>query len=164
MIISGVSKTYSMTGWRIGYAIGPTPWITAMTTVQSHSTSGPASISQAAALAALVGPQDRVTTMRAVFQQRRDRLVAGLNRLPGCHCIAPAGAFYAWCDIRGLGQSAEEIARHWLNNALVATIPGEGFGCSGYIRFSFATSNEVIDEGLDRLTKWIHEHCVKSIA
>src|SRR3989338_5936088 len=115
-----------MTGWRIGYALGPQPWIEAMINLQSHSTSNPASISQHAALAALTGDQQPVAQMRQEFQGRRDRLVTGLNRLPGLRCTVPDGAFYAWCSVKGLGAPAEQIAARWLDDAMVVTVPGEG--------------------------------------
>jgi len=155
VIVGGVSKSYSMTGWRIGYAVGPQPWIDAMTNVQSHSTSNPTSISQHAALAALTGDQRPVSEMRGEFQRRRDRLVDGLNRLSPLRCHRPGGAFYAWCNVSGLGQPAEATAARWLDEALVATVPGEGFGAAGFIRLSFATSLETIDEALRRLADWL---------
>jgi aspartate aminotransferase len=158
VIVSGVSKTYSMTGWRIGYAVGPQPWIDAMVNVQSHSTSNPTSISQYAALDALTGDQQPVAHMRNEFQRRRDRLVDGLNRLPPLRCLLPGGAFYAWCNVSGLGQSADAIAAQWLEEALVATVPGEGFGAQGFIRFSFAVSLETIDKALQRLDAWLRRH------
>jgi len=154
VLVGGVSKTYSMTGWRIGYALGPQPWIEAMTNVQSHSTSNPASISQHAALAALTGPQGAVDEMRRAFQQRRDRLVGGLNQL-GLSCTMPGGAFYAWCNISRLKQPAADVAARWIDDAMIVTVPGEGFGSSTHVRFSFAVSMETIDEGLKRLTQWM---------
>ncbi|MBI4003623.1 MAG: pyridoxal phosphate-dependent aminotransferase [Candidatus Omnitrophica bacterium] len=154
IIVGGVSKTYSMTGWRIGWAVGPQPWIDAMINVQSHSTSNPSSISQDAALAALTGDQRSVGEMRKAFQERRDRMVDGLNRLAGLRCTVPAGAFYAWCNVAALGQSAAVTAAQWLEDALVAAVPGEGFGSSEFIRFSFAASVQTIDEGLKRLSQW----------
>lgn len=157
IVVGGVSKTYSMTGWRIGWAVGPQPWIEAMVNVQSHSTSNPASISQHAALAALTGDQRAVSEMRAAFQQRRDRLVNGLNRLAPLRCAMPGGAFYAWCNVGALGQSSEATAAQWLEQSLVATVPGEGFGAPGFIRFSFATSIDAIDEALGRLGRWLKE-------
>jgi aspartate aminotransferase len=154
IIVGGVSKTYSMTGWRIGWAVGPQPWIDAMINVQSHSTSNPTSISQHAALSALTGDQASVAQMRAAFQERRERLVSGLNRLPGLRCTMPGGAFYAWCNVTALGQPAAVTAAQWLEDALIATVPGEAFGSSTSIRFSFAASMEAIDEGLKRLSQW----------
>ena len=156
VIVGGVSKTYSMTGWRIGYAVGPQPWIDAMINVQSHSTSNPTSISQVAAVAALTGDQQSVSRMREEFQRRRDRLVAGLNQLPGLRCTVPPGAFYAWCNISGLGKPAAVIAAKWLDEAKVVVVPGEGFGSSDHVRFSFATSMETINEALGRLARMSH--------
>jgi len=168
IVVNGVSKTYSMTGWRIGYAAAPQPVVDAMTRLQSHSTSNPTSISQHAALAALAasdpGGQSRggieaeVAAMREEFARRRDQLVAGLNRLDGCHVETPHGAFYAWCQVSDLGESAGALAARWLEEALVATVPGEGFGSSSHIRFSFATSMEAIAEGVTRLEQWVKEH------
>ena len=157
ILVAGVSKTYSMTGWRIGYAAGPQPWIEAMTNVQSHSTSNPASISQHAALAALRGDQQPVAEMRQEFQRRRDRFVAGLNRLGTLRCAIPDGAFYAWCNVTGLGQSSEATAAQWLEQALIAAVPGEGFGAPGFIRLSFAASMATLDEALERLGRWLKE-------
>ena len=155
VIVGGVSKTYSMTGWRIGYAVGPQPWIEAMTNVQSHSTSNPASISQYAALAALTGDQKPVADMLKEFQKRRDRIVDGLNRLKPLSCFKPDGAFYAWVNVKRLGDSSEVIAAQWLDEALIAGVPGEGFGAPGYIRLSFATSLDVIDQAMERLGQWL---------
>ena len=160
IIVGGVSKTYSMTGWRIGYAIGPEPWIEAMTTVQSHSTSNPCSISQHAALAALTGEQTPVAKMRQEFERRRDRFVGGLNQLAPLRCLLPGGAFYAWCAVSGLGQPAAVIAARWLQEALVAAVPGEAFGAEGYVRFSFAAPMEVLTEGLERLRGWLAQEGV----
>ena len=155
VLVAGVSKTYSMTGWRIGYALGPQPWIEAMTNLQSHSTSNPASISQDAALAALTGDQAPEAAMRKAFAERRDRLVNGLNKIPGLRCTMPGGAFYAWCNVSGLGLPAAAIAEKWIDEAMIVTVPGEGFGAPGYVRFSFATSMQVIDECLKRLESWV---------
>ena len=155
VVVDGVSKTYSMTGWRIGYAIGPQPWIDAMTNLQSHSTSNPTSISQDAALAALTGDQQSVGAMRQEFQRRRDRLVNGLNRLRPLRCTMPGGAFYAWCNVSALGTSAEAIAARWLEEVLIATVPGEGFGAPEFIRLSFAASLDTIDQALQRLEAWM---------
>jgi aspartate aminotransferase len=155
ILVGGVSKTYSMTGWRIGYAAGPRPWIDAMTNVQSHSTSNPTSISQHAALAALTGDQQPVAAMRQEFQRRRDRFVAGLNQLAPLRCAMPGGAFYTWCNVSGLGQPAETTAAQWLEQALVATVPGEGFGTPGFIRLSFAAPMETLEEAVERLGRWL---------
>lgn len=153
-VLGGVSKTYSMTGWRIGWVAGPQPGIDAMMTVQSHSTSNPASISQDAALAALTGDQAGVGAMRAEFAKRRDRLVQGLNAIPGITCATPDGAFYAWANVQGLKQPADAIAAKWLEEIHLAVVPGEGFGGPGYLRFSYATSMDVIEQALTRLRGW----------
>ena len=153
VVVNGVSKSYSMTGWRIGYAAGPKELIEAMEVLQSHSTSNPTSISQYAALAAVTGDQQVVKTMVREFQKRRDRLVEGLNHLPGLSCLTPQGAFYVWCNIHKLGQSASVIAARWLDEAFLATVPGEGFGSPDHIRFSFATSLDTIEEALERLKR-----------
>jgi aspartate aminotransferase len=129
-----------------------------MVNVQSHSTSNPTSISQYAALEALTGDQQPVAMMRQEFQHRRDRLVDGLNRLAPLRCLTPQGAFYAWCNVSGLKQPAEQTASQWLEDTLVATVPGEGFGAPGFIRFSFAVSVETIDEAIQRLGAWLTRH------
>jgi aspartate aminotransferase len=146
-----------MTGWRIGYAAGPKHVIDAMITLQSHSTSNPASISQYAALQAITGDQQDVQRMAAEFQRRRDTLVGGLNGIPGLSCFNPQGAFYAWCNISGLKQPADAIAARWLDDALIAVVPGEGFGSREHVRFSFATSPETLKEGVVRLTQWVQK-------
>jgi len=156
IIVNGVSKTYSMTGWRIGYAAGPKPLIEAMGVLQSHSTSNPTSISQDAALAALTGEHPEIAIMTREFQRRRDRLVNGLNQIPGLSCLMPEGAFYAWCNIVGRHESASTIASRLLEEALIAVIPGEGFGSPNHLRFSFATSMDAIDQALERLAQWAH--------
>ncbi len=158
VLVGGASKTYSMTGWRIGYALGPQPWIEAMTALQSHSTSNPTSISQYAALAALTGDQQPVVRMRDEFHRRRDRLVHGLNRIPGLRCFLPGGAFYAWCNIAGLGRSAKQVAAEWLEQTYVAVVPGEGFGAADSVRFSFAAPIDVIDQAVQRLSGWATTH------
>jgi aspartate aminotransferase len=155
ILIGGVSKSYSMTGWRIGYAVGSKSWIDPMITLQSHATSNPPSISQYAALEALTGDQASVARMREEFQRRRDRLVSGLNALPPLRCAQPDGAFYAWCNVSGLGEPAEALAARWLEEALVATVPGEGFGAEAFMRFSFATAMGTIEQALERLRQWL---------
>ena len=155
VIVGGMSKTYSMTGWRIGYALGPKTLIEAMDRIQSHSTSNPTSISQYAALAGLTGPQDAVAQMVKIFQARRDKMVAGFNALPGLRCFKPLGAFYLWCDVSGLGQSSDATAAQWLDDIHVATVPGEGFGAPGWLRLSFAAAEKTLDEGLSRIGNWL---------
>ncbi len=154
VVVGGVSKSYSMTGWRIGWAVGPQPIIEAMGTIASHSTSNPTSISQYAALEALLGDQRPVTELVEGFHRRRDRMVGGLNTIPGCRCTMPGGAFYAWCNVSGFGQPAATTAAQWLEELFVATVPGDGFGAPEHIRFSFAASPESIDEGVKRLEGW----------
>jgi aspartate aminotransferase len=149
-----------MTGWRIGFAAGPKSIISAMSGLQSHSTSGAASVSQKAAIEAFVGDQAEVERMRREFQSRRDSIVAALNSLPGVHCLMPGGAFYAFPNVQGaLGRSygsrrvetSLDLVAYLLEEAHVAVVPGEAFGAPGYLRLSYATSQEKIDEGLRRM-------------
>lgn len=160
VVVNGVSKTYAMTGWRLGYAAGPAVLIRAMETLQSHSTSNPNTLAQAAAVAALTGPQEPVEAMRAEFAARRRLMVEGLNRLPGVACRPPAGAFYAFPNVsalfgRGVGErrlaSSTDLAEFLLEKARVAVVPGIAFGAEGYLRLSYATSRERIAEGLRRI-------------
>ncbi len=154
LVINGVSKTYSMTGWRIGDAAGPAAIIEPMIALQSLSTSNPASISQDAALEAVAGDQAEVARMRAEFQKRRDRLVQGLNAL-GLSCVMPHGAFYAWCNISKTGLPAAQRGSRLLDEIFLAVIPGESFGSAAHLRLSFATSLPTIEEGLERLRGWL---------
>jgi aspartate aminotransferase len=152
VIIAGsLSKTYAMTGWRIGYALGPREWIKAMTCVQSHSTSNPTSISQQAAIEALTGSQDSVGQMLQAYSERRDWLIPALNDLPGVTCATPEGAFYAFPNIKGTGLSSEDLTTRLLEKAHVAVTPGDAFGAPGYLRLSYATSLEKLDEGVKRI-------------
>jgi len=162
LIVNGVSKTYAMTGWRIGYAAGPQSIITAMTNIQSQSTSNPTSIAQKAALAALTGPQDCIAFMTTEFDRRRRFMVERLNKIPGMSCAMPAGAFYTFPSIAGLvGKSAgayvitdaDAFASYLLDTVNVAVVSGSGFGSPAHIRLSYATSFEVIEKGLDRIEK-----------
>lgn len=157
LVVDGVSKSHSMTGWRIGYTLGPKPVIEAMGRIQSHSTSNPTTVSQYAALEALNGSREPLAQMKKQFERRRDLIVGGLNAVPSLRCFRPDGAFYAWCNVEGLGRTSEEIALRWLEDAFVATVPGEGFGAPGWIRFSFATEDSVIQEGIDRIGRWVKE-------
>ncbi|WP_377833249.1 pyridoxal phosphate-dependent aminotransferase [Acidimangrovimonas pyrenivorans] len=157
LIVDGVSKAYSMTGWRIGWGIGPAPMIRAMGAVQGQVTSGASSVSQAAALAALTGDQGLLDTRRAALRARRDRVVAALNALPGVTCAAPDGAFYAFPDITGamerLGaESDAAFCKLVLDRAGLAIVPGRAFGLPGHARLSFAYSDADLDAGLDRLS------------
>jgi aspartate aminotransferase len=162
IITHAVSKTYSMTGWRIGFAAGKKEIIQAMGNIQSQSTSNPTSISQKAALAALTGPQDFVTFMVREFQKRRDFFVQGLNSIEGVTCFEPKGAFYVFPSFKGLmgrtykGKKVTSIAQ-WteilLEDFHVAVVPGGEFGKEGYLRLSFATSMDVIEKGLARIKR-----------
>ncbi len=160
IVVNGVSKTYSMTGWRIGYAAGPKDVISAATDYQSQNTSNPTSISQKAAVAALKGDQAPVATMVKEFQKRRDYIVDALNGIKGIRCMKPQGAFYAFPNTSGLyGKSFKgrrisgsvDFAAYLLDEAEVAVVPGEPFGSDDHIRLSFATSMENIEEGLKRI-------------
>ncbi len=157
LIVQGVSKTYSMTGWRIGFGIGPTELIEAMSRIQGASTSGACSIAQAAAVEALSGPQDEVRQMREAFARRRDRMVAGLRAIKGVKVPTPGGAFYAFPDVSSFYgdrvKNSFELAEYLLDTQHIATVPGGAFGTDACIRLSFACSDETIDEGLERLRK-----------
>ncbi|MFS8070420.1 MAG: aminotransferase class I/II-fold pyridoxal phosphate-dependent enzyme, partial [Byssovorax sp.] len=157
VIVDGVSKTFAMTGWRIGWSIAPAALTKAMDMVQSQSTTNAAAVSQAAATAALNGSRDEVHAMRAAFDRRRVRMVEALRTIPGVRCRMPEGAFYAFADVRGLygasykGKelvSDEEIALWLLDDAHVATVAGTPFGAPGYLRFSYACSEEEIEQGI----------------
>jgi len=157
VIIDGVSKTYAMTGWRIGWSIAPERLAKAMDTVQGQSTTNATAIAQHAAIAAITGPQDEVVKMRDAFAKRRDVMVAELNSIRGVKCRTPEGAFYAFADCRSLygipykGKpiaNDEDVAFWMLDEANVAAVPGGAFGAPGYIRFSYATNEERIRGGI----------------
>ena len=161
IIIGSVSKTFAMTGWRIGYTLGPEPLIQAIIKVQSQSTSNPTSIAQYAALEAMRGGMDTVPPMLAEYTKRRKRIVEGLREIPGVTCEWPGGAFYAFPNIsaylggaRPLAKSCTELSRELMEKAHVALVPGEAFGAPGFLRLSYATSIERIEEGLRRLNKF----------
>lgn len=160
--ISGVSKSYAMTGWRIGWAVGPANVIKAMGNVQSQETSSPSSISQAAAVAALNGEQECVEKMRKEFEARRDLVCKRLSAMPGVICPVPGGAFYAFFNVEKhfgrtlAGKKVTDSATFCqvaLENAHVNLVQGSAFGAEGYVRMSYATSREQINGGLDRLEK-----------
>jgi aspartate aminotransferase len=159
IVLNGVSKAYAMTGWRIGYAAGPAPLIGAMKNIQSQSTSNPASVSQAAARAALEGDQGCVTEMLQAFKARHDHVVAGLNAIDGVQCLPSDGTFYAFPDMRGLIARLDgvdddlDLAEHLIEHAGVALVPGSAFGTPGYMRLSYATSMENLDEALGRIRR-----------
>lgn len=156
LVINGVSKSYAMTGWRIGYTAGPKEIISAMEKIQSQSTSNPTSISLKAAAEAFSGPQAEVEKMRTEFEKRRDYIVDRLNSIKGVSCFKPQGAFYVFPNVKKamkkLGMpDAGKFAEFLLEKAKIAVVPGDAFGASGYIRLSYATSMENIKNGLDRL-------------
>ena len=160
IIIAGsLSKTYAMTGWRMGYALAPQPIIAALQKLQSQSTSNPTSIVQKAAIAALTGSQQCLDAMRAEYIERRNQATAGLNGLPGVRCVEPQGAFYAYPNISALLGSGiktnTEFAQRLLREAHVAVVPGEAFGTREHIRISYATSVQELDKGLARMRKFI---------
>lgn len=152
--VNGISKAYSMTGWRIGYAGGPKEIMDYVKNLQDHSTSNPSSISQHAALQALREPIAVVDRMRNIFKERLDLVTSLVDAIPQISYIRPQGAFYLFCDFSKLGDSTD-IAKRILNDVNVAMIPGDGFGAPGYMRLSFSTSNERIEEGLKRIKEWI---------
>lgn len=160
IILNGVAKTYAMTGWRVGWMIGPPDVVQAATTLQSHSTSNVNNIAQKAALAAVSGPLDAVHEMRSAFDERRKTMVKMLNEIDGCHCPTPKGAFYAYVDVtEAVGKevagqhisSSAELAQVILENAQVAVVPGEAFGKSGYLRLSYALGIDDLREGVGRI-------------
>ena len=162
--INGVSKSYAMTGWRIGFAAANDKIAKIMSNIQSHAASNPNSIAQAATIAALEGPQDAVEAMRQVFAERRNHMVKRINEIDGVSCITPQGAFYVMMNIKELFgktycgkiiNSSDDFAEVLLENAKVALVPGSGFGAEGYVRWSYATSIENIDKGLDRLEAFL---------
>ncbi len=165
LTVNGVSKAYCMTGWRIGYGHGPSWLIEAMSTIQSQSTSNPSSISQAAAVEALNGPQDFIAKHNVIFQRRRDMVVKMLNDCPGITCLKPQGAFYVYPSCAGtLGKTTPkgkkinsdmDFATALLDEKLVAVVPGEAFGLAPYFRISYATSDAILEEACKR----IHAFC-----
>ena len=166
IILNGVAKTYAMTGWRVGWMVGPKDVIKAATNLQSHLTSNVANVSQRAAIAALTGNLDAVHEMGVAFDRRRKLIVGLLNDIPGIECPTPQGAFYVYPSVKGvLGKSirgkvantSAELATIILDEVEVAAVPGEAFGPSGYLRFSYATSDEDIVEGIGRIKKLLSE-------
>lgn len=164
IVINGVSKTYAMTGWRIGFAAANDKIAKAMANIQSHAASNPNSIAQAATIAALEGGDKEVEEMKAHFVKRRDFMVEEINKIDGVCCKKPQGAFYIMMNISGIigkefyGKvinNADDFAESFLNVARVAVVPGTGFGADNYVRWSYATSMENITEGLNRLKKFL---------
>jgi aspartate aminotransferase len=160
IVVNGLSKSYAMTGWRIGFAAGPKEIIKAMTNIQSQSTSNPTSIAQKAAVEALTGPQDFIKTMLSEFDMRRKVLVSELNSIPGMSCLIPTGAFYAFPNTSGIYgkssgsdkiSSSSDLAIYFLEKANVALVHGGAFGDDNYIRLSYATSVAEIKNGIGRI-------------
>jgi aspartate aminotransferase len=162
LVAGSLSKTYAMTGWRIGFALVPQPLVGAMTKLQSHSTSNPTSIAQKAAVEALRGPQESVGEMLAEYRRRRQFVVSRLREIPGVRCAEPRGAFYAYPNIGvALGRDGMKTTLHFadqlLHKANVAVVPGEAFGTDSHVRISYAASMSDLERGLDRLHKFIAE-------
>src|SRR6201985_2090174 len=156
IVLGSLSKTYAMTGWRAGFALGPKPIIAAMSKLQSQSTSNTASMVQRASIAALTGSQECVTEMRADYIKLRDQTLAGFKTIPGLTCTVPQGAFYVYPNIskflgKGGIKSASDLAAKLLSEAHVVVVPGEAFGTSEHIRLSYAVSHDVVDEGVKRM-------------
>ena len=163
LVAGSLSKTYAMTGWRIGFGLAPAPVIGAMLKLQSHSTSNPTSIAQKAAVEALRGPQESVAAMLAEYRKRRDFVVARLRQIPGVKCAEPRGAFYAYPNVGvAIGKNGIrdtlQLAERLLSEAHVAVVPGEAFGTDRHVRISYATSIKELERGLDR----IHQFVVKN--
>ena len=163
LFVDGVSKAYSMTGWRVGYTASPVEIATVMGRVQSHTTSNPTTPSQWASMAALKNNDDAIDIMRAEFSKRKEVMVAKLNAIEGVTCVNPQGAFYAFPNISALfGKSSSmgpihssvDFCKQLLQQSLVACVPGSGFGAEGYVRLSYATSMAAIEEALERLKKF----------
>jgi aspartate/methionine/tyrosine aminotransferase len=166
LVLNGVAKTYAMTGWRVGWMIGPKDAIKAATNLQSHLTSNVANVSQRAAIAALAGDLSAAHEMRVAFDRRRKLIVGMLNDIPGVVCPTPQGAFYVYPSVKGLlgktlrgrtPTTSAELATLILEETEVAVVPGEAFGPSGYLRLSYALSDEDLVEGVSRLQKLLSE-------
>ncbi|MEK6796473.1 MAG: pyridoxal phosphate-dependent aminotransferase [Spirochaetota bacterium] len=164
ILVNGASKSYAMTGYRIGYILGPADLISAVGNIQSHSTSNPTTFCMDATVAAITGPEDAVNMMRAEFEKRRDVFVAGMRTIPGVTCTKPDGAFYILPNFKGvLGKAisgkvyttTQELAKGMLEDELIACVPGEEFGAPGYIRFSYATSMATIEKAIARIRAWL---------
>ena len=166
LLVNGVSKSYAMTGWRVGYCAANKTLAKIMSNYLSHSTSAPSTISQWASVEALTGPQESIEAMRLAFLERRDYIVKRINEIPGVSCIKPNGAFYVMVNIeklvgRTLGgkliENDDDFAVALLEKALVAVVPCSGFGMKNFVRWSYAASMENIEKGLDRLEKFVSE-------
>lgn len=166
LLINGVSKSYAMTGWRIGYCVANKQISKIMSNYISHSTGAPCTISQIAAIEAIGGPQENIVDMRKAFDERRQHIVERINAIDGISCLDPDGAFYVMMNIENLIgktiggkliESADDFAVTFLEKALVAVVPCTGFGIKNFVRWSYAVSMETIDEGIDRLEKFLAE-------
>jgi aspartate/methionine/tyrosine aminotransferase len=166
VVVNGVAKTYAMTGWRVGWMIGPTDVVKAATNLQSHATSNVANVSQVAALAAVSGDLSAVNEMKVAFDRRRQLIVGLLDAIPGVACPMPEGAFYVYPSVKALMgrtlrgttlESSAQLAGVILDEAEVAVVPGEAFGTPGYLRLSYATSDADITEGVGRMTALLGE-------
>ena len=160
VILGSLSKTYAMTGWRAGFALGPKQVIGAMSKLQSQSTSNTSSMVQKASVAALTGPQECVAEMRTDYLKLRDRVLAGFKTIPGLTCTVPQGAFYVYPNIsaflgKGGPKTASELAQKLLTEAHVVTVPGEAFGTDAHIRLSYAVSGDVVDKGVERMREYL---------
>jgi aspartate aminotransferase len=162
VVLNGVAKTYAMTGWRVGWLIGPADIVKAATNLQSHSTSNVSNVAQVAALAAVTGDLSAVAEMRAVYDRRRNTIVSMLSDIPGVVCPEPLGAFYAYPSVKGLlglplrgrtAQNSTELADLILDEVEVAVVPGEAFGTPGYLRMSYALADDDLVEGVSRIAK-----------
>jgi aspartate/methionine/tyrosine aminotransferase len=153
ILVEGFSKTYAMTGWRLGYGVMPAPLADQIAKLQTNSNSCTASFVQIAGIAALDGPQEESEAMMAAFKERRDVMVAALNTLPGVTCLSPGGAFYVFPNITGTGMDSRDLATACLEEAGVAVLSGTAFGAygDGYLRLSSANSIENIEEGIERI-------------
>src|SRR5690606_1724752 len=166
VVVNGVAKTYAMTGWRVGWLIGPVDVVKAATNLQSHATSNVANVSQAAALAAVSGDLSAVEEMKQAFDRRRQTIVRMPNEIPGVVCPGPQGAFYAYLSVKEIlgkeirgqrPQTSSELASLILEHAKVAVVPGEAFGTPGYLRLSYALSDADLVEGVSRIAKLLSE-------
>jgi aspartate/methionine/tyrosine aminotransferase len=162
VVLNGVAKTYAMTGWRVGWLIGPTDVVRAATNLQSHATSNVSNVAQVAALAAVSGDLSAVARMRTVYDRRRRTIVSMLSEIPGVVCPEPLGAFYAYPSVKGLlgvplrgrvARTSAELADLILDEVEVAVVPGEAFGPSGYVRMSYALGDDDLAEGVGRIAK-----------
>jgi aspartate aminotransferase len=162
LMCGSMSKTYAMTGWRLGYAVGPPGWIAEMIKVQSHSTSNPTSIAQKAAVAGLRGPREPVSEMLSEYQRRREYLIPALNGIPGFTCAWPEGAFYAFPNIKSIlahspFTSSADVQLHLLEHYHIALVSGSAFGVEGYLRISYANSLEALERAVGRLREFARD-------